>query len=169
MSKDFRGVATVTPQFDKVKVNGGLIVNDISRFNYNSEARYRQDVVATVTNNYPAAHVVGKLVDGKYVIASFKGESIVRNATIVVVEPFDKPVKIKVGTASAEDAFVAQFDCTQARGTMVLKADCNIWIEEGVNDDVIATVTGASDGDAGKVAIILDVSKLGASTLMPSN
>jgi len=171
-NRQIAGVATLG--FDKVNVLknvGGTVtkvpVNDISRFNGNSEARYKQDVVIEVSNNYPAAHIVGKLTDGLYVGGGLKQESIVYQATLVVIEPFDKPVKISVGTIDAPSKFATDFDCTQARGTITITQDCNTFID--LNDDVIVTVAGTADGVAGRVAVILEVSKLGASTLMPSN
>jgi len=157
--------------FDQVfitKVDGTKTkVNDISRFHQNSEARYRQDATIVIANNYPAAHVVGKLVDGVYAAGALKQDSIVREATVVVLEPFDKPVVISLGTPDNPKKFLADFDATVARGTIQVTKDCNTFVDKF--DDVIATVVGTDGGVAGKIAIVLDVSKLGASTLMPSN
>ncbi len=153
-----------------VKADGTVAVfKDIATVGYNSEARYRQDVVMEIRNNQPVPHITGKLVDGKYVIGALKDVSIVHKATIVVLEPFDKPVKVKVGAVDAPVKYVAEFDCTQAVGTMVSIDDCKFFVQEGVNDDVVAEVSGTDNGNAGRVAIILEVSKLGTSTFMPSN
>jgi len=159
--------------FDKVnvrKVDGTTKeVMDFSRFLQNSEARVRQDVVVQVGNNVPAEHVVGRLVDGEYVVGTFKGESVVRTCTVVVMEPFDKPAKISLGTPDAPTKYVTDFDGTKAYGTIEIVEDCNTFIQTDVNDEIIATVTGTDNGVAGRVAFIFDVNKLGASTLMPSN
>ena len=144
-------------------------INDISRFNRNSEARYKQDVVITVPNTFPTDFLTGKLVNGEFLGASLKDGTIVFKATAVVVTPYDTPVFIDVGTADAPKKYVDAFDCTGAIGTMTIIADCNTFVQ-GVNDmDIIVTVTGATGaGTIGEVAIILDTAKLGASTLMPS-
>jgi len=170
MSRERRVNKPVYKGFDEVVANGGEIVKDISRFLHNSEAVYRQDTVLLVSNTFPAKHIVGNLVDGKYVAGSLKHETLVRDATIVVLEPFDKPVKIKVGVAGASEQYVAEFDCTQDVGTSVVNTNCTTFIQEGVNDDIIVEVSGTDpEGLAGRVAVIISSSKLGASTLMPSN
>jgi len=172
MSKNRVSAVNPAPMFDQVavvKADGTKeVVNDISRFNHNSEGRYRQDIVMSIPAVFNAGHVVGKLTDGKYVVGAFKRETIAREATIVVTEAYDKPVVISIGTLSNPKAFVADFDATQARGTMTILKDCNVFID-GNEDDIIATVAGADGGVAGRVEIVIETSKLGASTYMPSN
>ena len=174
MSKSRRDDRVLGGQgFDKVlvrKADGTTKeVLDISRYAGNSTARTRQDVVLEVNNQYNAKHIVGTLVNGEYVIGTLKDKSIVHRAVAVVLEPFDKPVHIKIGTADAPTKYVADFDGTQAVGTVAVTADCNHFIQFDRNDEIICTVTGADKGIAGKVAIILEVSKLGATPYSPSN
>lgn len=174
MARDNRDRSRGPKGFDKVylhKTDGTTVeLMDYSRFLQNSEARVRQDVVVQVGNKVPAEHVVGKLVDGAYVVGTFKDESVVRTCTAVVMEPFDKPVTISLGTVNAPTKYITTFDATKPYGTVQIVADCTTFIQEGVNDEIIATVAGTDpDGVAGRVAFVFDVNKLGVSTLMPSN
>jgi len=170
--KDRRRNIAPAQGFDKVVLDNGtaegLVVSDISRFNENSEQRYRQDVTVVVTNNYPAGHIVGKLVDGTYVGGAVKFESVIRGAMVTVLEPFDKPVVISVGIVGAPTKFLNAFDATKARGTVEYTEDCTHFVDS--KDDIIVTVTGTDPtGIAGRIAVVLDTTKFGASTLMPSN
>lgn len=173
MSKSRRDTRSEKVGFDKVLVNKAdgtkLEVLDMSHFLGNSEARVRQDVVVQISTNLPAKHIVGELIDGVYVVGTFKHETVVKNCTVVVLEPFDKPVVISLGTADEPTKYLANFEATKARGTIEVQSDCNSFIIEGSNDEIIATVAGTDAGLTGKIAFIFDTHKLGVSTLFPSN